>query len=321
MVKTNQEMLNEAYKSITYTGPNGLPQLNEEQLLTFISEVKAQTVLLNDMQFQLMNRAVYEIARLGFGNRVLTGVDLTDENGNVKSDVVAIPQSAKNKLIAVFIRGLFSVEDRELRRNLEKNEIVQTLMKEFAKQAAIDLEDLIVYGDTTSSDPLLKLTDGLVKKASNYIYKDDVTDATDIEQVFDSLIESIPAEYYENPSDWVFYVPFKQFRAYKAKLRARGTNLGDQAQIGIDNIAYDNYVVKHSSALDRHAKNGSMGEMVMLQNKKNMLWGVLDQLSVEESRKAEQFKTNYVYGMEADTNYTNENMVAIAFLDKTRPVA
>lgn len=313
-MKTNRELLNEVYKSIITTGTFGQSILNEEQAPAFIKAIQEKANLLSDMRFQVMTKQVQNIDRIEFGGRVLTG-----KNGGLDPETDgATPTTHTNQLIAQFIKGIFSIEDTALRRNIEKEEIVRTMKEIFAARAALDIEDLIVYGDKNlSSDPLLSLTDGLAKKSANKLSNQNF-DIEDVESIFEATIRAIPSKYFGDRSQWVFYVPFEIEQAYRKVLKARGTNLGDTVQTSGIQLAYEGFPVKHCSVLNRYipTANGGTGRIVMLQKPNNMVWGVFHEITMEEEREAKQFRTDFVYGLEADTNYEDENASAIAFLDK-----
>ena len=314
-MKTNRELLNEVYKSIITTGTFGQSVLNEEQAPAFVKVVQEKANLLSDMRFQLMTKQVQNIDRIEFGGRVLTG----KSGGLNPSTDGATPTTYTNQLIAQFIKGIFSVEDTALRRNIEKEEIVRTLQDLFAARAALDLEDLIMFGDETnlSTDPLLSLTDGLAVKSANKLANTEF-DVTEVESIFEAIIGAIPSKYFGDRSQWVIGVPFEIEQAYRKVLKNRGTNLGDTVQTSGIQLAYEGFPIKQYSVLNRYISTteGGTGRIVMLQKPNNMVWGVFHEITMEEEREAKQFRTDFVYGLEADTNYEDENASAIAFLDK-----
>ena len=316
MNKTSRDLLNEVYKSIIITGTFGQSILSEEQAPAFIKTIQEKADLLADMRFQVMTKQVQNIDRIEFGGRVLT----VKSGGLNPSTDGATPTTYTNQLVAQFIKGIFSIADTALRRNIEREEIINTLQTLFAARAALDLEDLIMFGDKTnlSSDPLLSLTDGLVVKSANKLANTEFNIAEDIESLFEALINAIPPKYIGDRSQWVFYVPFEIEQAYRKVLKARGTNLGDTVQTSGIQLAYEGFPVKHCSVLNRYipTTNGGTGRIVMLQKPNNMVWGVFHEITMEEEREAKQFRTDFVYGLEADTNYEDENASAIAFLDK-----
>lgn len=315
-MKTNRDLLNEVYKSIITTGTFGQSVLSEEQAPAFVKVVQEKANLLSDMRFQLMTKQVQNIDRIEFGGRVLTG----KSGGLNPSTDGATPTTYTNQLVAQFIKGIFSIEDTALRRNIEKAEIVRTLQDLFAARAALDLEDLIMYGDTENldSDPLLSLTDGLIVKSANKIPNTKFDVEEDIESLFEALINAIPPKYIGDRSKLVFGVPFVVEQAYRKALKNRGTVLGDTVQTSGIQLAYEGIPVKHYPVLDRYiaTDDGGSGMVAMLQRPANMVWGVFHEITMEMEREAKQFRTDFVYGLEADVNYEDENASAIAFLDK-----
>ncbi|MFP9167082.1 phage major capsid protein, partial [Enterococcus faecalis] len=56
-----------------------------------------------------------------------------------------------------------------LENNIEKDGLQNTIMQMIAERAAVDIEELLVNGDTSSSDSYLAQLDGIRKQATSHI--------------------------------------------------------------------------------------------------------------------------------------------------------
>ena len=56
-----------------------------------------------------------------------------------------------------------------LENNIEKDGLQQTIMQILAERAAVDIEELVVNGDTSSSDPYLAQLDGIRKQTVSHV--------------------------------------------------------------------------------------------------------------------------------------------------------
>jgi HK97 family phage major capsid protein len=114
-----------------------------------------------------------------------------------------------------------------LEDNIEQSGLEATIMSMLTEHASLDLEELLLKGDTTSSDPYLALSNGVIKLASvhtvNY-----ATPPTDIDyQIFKAGIQSLPSKYLRLRNKMRFYVSHFIESEYAASMAARMTVLGD----------------------------------------------------------------------------------------------
>jgi len=149
--------------------------------------------------------------------------------------------------------------------------------------------------------------------------------STHIEDMFNSMLAALPKQYFQNPTEWRFYVTWDVYDGYRDVLRARNTNLGDSAQTGSAPLYYKGVPVVYTPMLERSAaynsSNGTWGDVAILSNPDNMVWGVFHNVTIEPSRVAVSRRTDFVLTVEADCNYEDENAVVVAFPEVPAPAA
>ncbi len=321
------QKLDTAFKAVT-VGGLGESVLAPEQFDRFVRAMQARTKILPEARFIDMDSQVTHIDRVGFVGRVLTAGVKTGDTA-VGTETSVSPAFVTNKLIAKEFRALTGINDRALRRNIEKGNFENTLVDMFGEAAGRDMEEWGLFANEDSSDDLLSLGDGWIQKAGNKLYGvesatgvgNEDFDPTKVEEVFDKMLMALPKQYLVNRAEWRFYVPYELEDAYRNVLKARGTALGDQAQTGNIALMYKGIPVVYAPMLERASAVGSggTGRVAFLTHPDNTVWGVFYEVTIEKEREAKQRQTDFVLTIEGDVNYEDENAAVVAFLDAPKP--
>ncbi len=323
------EKLDSAFKGITVTDL-GTSVLADEKFDRFVRAMQARTNILAEARFIEMGSQVVDIDRVGFVGRVLTsGVKADGTESGSETEVK--PTFNTNKLVAKEMRGKTGIKDRALRRNIERGNFENTLVDMFGEAVGRDMEEWGLFGDTTSSDALLALTDGWLKKAGNKLYgvesaggaADRDFDPTSIEDMFQKMLQALPKEYLVNRAEWRFYVPFEVEDGYRNILKQRGTALGDATLTGNAQLMYKGIPIVYTPMLERATAvgGGGTGKVAILSHPDNMAWGVFYEVTLEKERVASDRATNFYVTVEGDVNYEDENGVVVAYMEMPKPAA
>lgn len=97
-------------------------------------------------------------------------------------------------------------------------------------QFAVDLQDLIFNGDTTSADPFVKIIDGFVKKAKVSTNKTDLATNDVTIQAFVDHVAVLPDKF-KTRNDIAWFITQKTHDKLMSLLTTRQTNLGDAVLI------------------------------------------------------------------------------------------
>jgi hypothetical protein len=139
---------------------HGSGLLQPEQADRFIDYMWDATVLGSQVRSIRMRSTEVDIDRIGVGKRLLRGaVEATDTGENAGVFFSKISLTTKK------LRLDWELSTEALEDNLEGEALEDHIARLMATQAGNDLEDLAINGDTTSSDPLLKVFDGWRKQA------------------------------------------------------------------------------------------------------------------------------------------------------------
>lgn len=204
------------------SGNGGL--LNTEQSNRFIDYMFDATVLGKECRVERMRANERDFDKIGIGQRIVRGateaVD-TGQNAGVQFTKVTI---TTKKLRLDWELSAESLED-----NIEGADLEDHIARLMATQMGNDLEDLAINGDTTSSDPLLKVFNGWHKLA---LAGGHVVDGAgdNLNRVhFNKALKAMPRNYMQRRSELSFYTGSNSIQDYLYSLTDLSTTPEDIA--------------------------------------------------------------------------------------------
>lgn len=152
-----------AFKDITTTTTLGTAVLNPSQYERYIRELQHKATILKDARLVEMPTITYDVDRIGFAGRVLQAPPAEGTSFNLAD--ASNPVATRVRLTASDIIGVVSITDQSLLAAVERGNLKDTVMELFTERAGLDIEELGVQGDTSSSDAFLALQDGWLVRA------------------------------------------------------------------------------------------------------------------------------------------------------------
>jgi HK97 family phage major capsid protein len=305
---TNQSIIEKAAMKLSDLAAGGL--MNTQQFNTFYRKIIDEPTILKDARNVVMTSDAMKIEKIGFGTRVLRpGVEGT---ALIDSDR-SVPTTSTVNLNAKEVIAEVNITYDTLENNIEGNNLQDTIMTLISQRVALDLEELIINGDTASADTYLKLINGLRKQATT-----NVVDALGTQKLtkdlFKKAINAVPAKYRRDPSAWRFYTSFQNEMEWRDQIVARQTSLGDQAIQGGSSTAYG-YPVKGIAMLqDYDVDSGTAGTQsgsdILLCHPKNIVLGFSRNVRVEVDKDIRERKFIIVITAKIDTKFEEEPAVA-----------
>jgi len=265
------------------------------------------------------------------GRVLRAGKDISGDYRVLPEGEHAKPQFYTNKLIAEEFQAITGIEDQALRRSIERGGFENTLVDMFGEAAGRDLEEVNVLGDKDiaySDDAVLSLINGWAKRGANKVYGDggskdfDPSHDSFPENMFEAMLLALPKQYFQNESEWRFYVDWEVMNKYRDLLKKRETALGDTAQTTAMSLAYKGVPVRYVPMLGRSkplGTDGGKGDIAMLQHPDNTVWGIFHEVTIERDRIPKARKTDFVLTIEGDADYEDENAAVIAYIDMEDP--
>ncbi len=272
--------------------------LNPEQANTFIRLVINQPTVVNDIRVVPMTAPKMEINRIGFGTRILRKAPASG-TALAASDRSA-PTTDKVTLDTEEVIAEVHIPYDVLEDNIERGNLEDTIMSMIAERASLDLEELIITGDTTSEDDYLALMNGILKMSVSHTV-DYATPVAVTKTVFKDGTLAMPPKFMRNRAALRFYVSPATEIAYADTLANRWTILGDtKTQEWVPNVAYGIPVVPAALMPD---------DRYILTYPKNIVMGIQRQIMVETDRDIRARVLIVVLTMRLDIVYETEDAV------------
>lgn len=199
--------------------------LNPMQANVFIRLMIDQPTILNQVRVVPMNAPTMEINKIGFTSRILkkapasgTALAAADRSKPTTEKV----ELATKEVIAEVHLPYDVLED-----NIERGRLEDTVMSLIAERASLDVEELIISGDTGSADDYLALVDGILEQATSHVVDYSASPVGITKTVFKDAIKAMPSKYLRNRNMMRFFTSVDAEIEYTDHLSDRETQLGD----------------------------------------------------------------------------------------------
>lgn len=241
-MSSNQQIINKADLALADLASNG-GLLLPEQTDKFIQVLIDSPTIIQRCRTVTMTRPQKKVNKISFGSRVLrraTSATALSSGERVKPDFGQISLTTK-EVIAELHLPYDVIED-----NIEGGNIAvspqqsagglhDTLITLLGQRAALDLEELVLLGDTSSADSYLSLFDGALVQATSHLVSHG--GATINKDAFKLAVKAMPDKYLRNRNELEFYVSVDNETEYRDTVANRVTGLGDAALVSASGIA------------------------------------------------------------------------------------
>lgn len=296
---TNKDIIEKADIAVSdLVGTGGY--LNPTQANTFIRMLIDQPTVVNAIRVVPMNAPTMEINKIGFTSRILKAAPASGTaliaNNRSKPTTDQVNLSTTEVIAEVHIP--YDV----LEDNIERGKLEDTIMALIAERASLDIEELVLLGDTGSGDAFLALKNGIIVQAiSNVVDYSDSSDRSIRKEIFKHGIKAMPNKYLRARSKLNFWVSPDAETEYADALSNRETVLGDgKINKWTPNYAYGVPVV--SAALMPNST-------YIFTNPKNVILGVQRQVMIETDRDIRARVLVVVLTMRLDIKFEEEESV------------
>lgn len=251
--------------------------LNPEQNDTFIRLLIDQPTMINQIRSVPMNGPTMELNKIGFGSRILRAArQATTGDGRALTEAErAKPTTSKVELETKEVIAEIRLPYEVLEDNIERGDLENTILALIAERAALDLEELIIAGDTaTVGDDYLALMDGVLKLATDNVV--DGAGGAVSASLFNDMLKALPTRYRRNRGSMAFFVAPDVEQDYRLALSSRGTALGDDLLTG--NRAVPVFGVPMRGAALMPATN------MLFTDPQNIIFGIQRAIRIESER-------------------------------------
>lgn len=210
-----------------------------EQANTFIRTLMDSPTLINVCRVVPMRSPSTKINKIGFGTRILrpavasTALSQGDRSKPSFGQVELITKEVIAEIRIPYAVMEDNIERAAVATNGAANSTVgglhATILQMIAERSALDLEELMLLGDTTSGDAYLALMDGWLKRCSTHIV--DAAAAPISRTLLKNGVKAMPDKYLRDRNALMQMVSIDNETDLRELFAARQTALGDaQAQ-------------------------------------------------------------------------------------------
>ena len=187
-----------AASGIQYNNADG-GLLKPAQSNRFIDFVVDQSVLMQNSRVVRMRTPSMDIDKVAVGTRLLAkATELTDGSTN------AAVTFSKVTLTSVKLRLDWAMSTESLEDNIEGASLEDHLAQLMARQTANDIDDLLINGNTSSGNNLLKALDGFTKKALTGTVVDEAGNNVS-RATFDRILRNMPTKFLQRRNELKFF--------------------------------------------------------------------------------------------------------------------
>jgi hypothetical protein len=224
-----RQIVEKAMITVTDLVNNG-GYLNPEQANKFLRDVRDAPTLLNDIRIVQMNAPKRVIENIGFGSRILKEAPASGTAlGSVDRSA---PTTGKITLTTDEVIAEVNIPYDVLEDNIERGNLEDTIMSMIAERTALDLEELLVLGDTNSGDSYLAMFHGAIKMATSHTTSIAGSGSAMGKNVFKQGILEMPTKYLRNRPSMRFYISPDNETEYRDVVADRQTGYGDNTLQG-----------------------------------------------------------------------------------------
>lgn len=290
--------------------------MNPEQSNRFFRKLIDQPTILQNVRTIPMRRPQMEINKIGFTTRMLRAAKNSSVQGGSTPVGVARRlseadrfkpvtekiQLSTSEIIAEIDLPYEVLEDSIEGGSVDGTQFEDTILDLMAERAALDLEELLITGDTSSGDSYLALQDGIVKKSTSNVVNHN--NAGVDPNLFANMIKALPTRYHRLLNNYKFYVPTLKEIDYRMQIAQRQTSLGDATLTGTAPVAVLG-VPMQSAALMPSAN-------MIMTVPSNIIWGVQRSFRLEFDRNIKERVIEIVLTMRIAIEIEEEDMMVKA---------
>lgn len=251
------------------------------------------------------------IEKIKFGSRILRAG--TEATALAVGDR-AKPDLSKVELNAQLFKAEVRLDNEVLEDNIERAELRQTIMQMMAERIALDTEEVVVNGDTSSADPFLAKFDGIIEQATSHTVN--AAGATISKTVLKNMLKAMPSEFLRDKRALKFLTSVNAEITWRDGLSDRATVGGDK-YIEQDVPSVYNGIGVVDVPLFPEALGGADQTAVLLTDPKNINIGIWRNIRVETDKLVSEGVLIIVATLRMDCKFAHEDAVVKAYNVKT----
>lgn len=292
--------------------------MNPEQSDSFIRILAQDTNLLNDVRMITMNRPQMTVNKLDLASRALRVANqgtisspLSGEEGTralARADRTKVTTSKVDlntyEVIAEVNLPYEVLEDNIEGGAIDNTRFQATVLDKLAERIRIDIEDVMINGDTGSGDAFLAERDGVLKLTTSNVVNNSgaALDAV----TFNEMVQTLPDKFKRVINRYRFYVAHNKALQYMMQVAQRQTGLGDAVLVGGQGVNFAPFGIPMVGVASMPSAQALMIDP------SNILFGVQRNMRLEFDKDTRERVLIMVFTMRFDFKLEQEDMVVKA---------
>lgn len=294
-MESNASLVQRADLALSDLASNG-GLLTPEQANQFIDFVMDEPTIIPQCRVVRMGAPEVKINRMGFASRILKAAPTSGSanDGDHAADAVgektndrylakadrSKPTTSQIVLTAKEVIAEVRIPYEALEDNIEGRSMEEHIMRLIAQRAALDLEELALWGDTASGDAYLALVNGWMKRITGQVVDNNSGGVS--ANLFVNALLALPQAYLKYLPQLRAYISLANTIKYRQAISARATGYGDAAmQAAIPLYAQGLQIEGAPSLASGGSPAGSYGLVTF---PKNLIFGIRRDISVESDK-------------------------------------
>lgn len=245
--------------------------LSPEKQKRFLRKIVEAPTMLNLIRTETMTSDTLVLNKIGLGQQFLHPAV---PNTRLIESKRSKPTASKVEFQSSEVMGEILIPYESLEDNIEGDDFIQTVLDLAAQRAAIDLERLLIQGDTASGDEFLALQDGILKLVTSNVV--DANASILSAPLCSAILLALPNRYRRERASLRWIVSPDDQERLIAKISARQTILGDGMLTGDAPLKLSKIVSEGAS----YMPDG----FALLGNPKNFVMGIRRKFTLESER-------------------------------------
>ena len=242
-----------------------------------------------------------EIDKIRFGSRILrAGTEARALSETDRSK----PDTTKVELDAQLFKAEVRLSDEVLEDNIERGSLRTTVMQLMAERIALDMDEMIVNGDTTSTDPFLAQFDGMLRASTSNTF--DATNSRLNKTVLKETLRQMPTEFRKNQLALKYFTSVDAKLDYHDSQADRATNLGDSRLENDATVRYQGVQVVPVPVFPDELGGSTNQTQMILTDPKNIAVGIWRNVRMETDKIIQEGVLLIVATLRFDFKYIEE---------------
>ena len=278
--------------------------LQPAQAQKFIRILIDESVILKQGTVVPMKSPKQLIEKVRFGGRIL----------RAGSEAAALPAGDRTKpdlshveLDAQLFKAEVRLNNEVLEDSIERGQLRQTIMQMMAEAISRDMDEVIIRGDKTSTDPFLAKLDGVLKQATSHVV--DAQNQTLNKGVLRDMLKSMPSPFLRNKREMRFFTSVDAAIDYRDSIADRATAVGDKALQEDTDVTYSGVPLMDVPLFPENLGAGGNLTNAILTDPKNINIGIWRNIRVETDKLVSDGVLIIVATLRFDARYAEETAV------------